>query len=86
MAITKKLKQAISIISEMDESRLDALLLLLRQPVEDFELSEEDKQIVQERITAYKTGKDKGVPALSASRRIKAKLKKNKNDFFSSSF
>jgi hypothetical protein len=74
MAITQKLKQAISIISEMDESRLDALLLLLRQPAEDFELSESDKQIVNERYEAYISGKDKGVSAVSASRRVKAKL------------
>jgi hypothetical protein len=79
MATTQKLKRAISLISEMDESHLDALLLLLERPVnDDYELSEEDKFIVNERSASYKKGKDKGVPAYAASKRIRAKLKRQK--------
>jgi hypothetical protein len=76
MKNSQKLKQAVSLISEMDETRLDALLVLLRQPVEDYELSEEDKNIVRERFEKYESGKAKTISALGASRRIKLKLKK----------
>lgn len=79
MAIAQKLKKVISIVSEMDESSLDALLLLLQKPLgEDYELSNEDILVVNERMAAYTSGKDKGVPALEASKRIKAKLKVGK--------
>lgn len=42
---------------------------------EDFQMSDEDKRIIKERLIAYENGKDKGVSALDASGRIKEKLK-----------
>lgn len=77
--LTPKMKRVISIISEMDESRLDALLLLLQQPVgDDYELSDEDKWVINERAAKYKRGEDKGTPAREVSKQVRAVLKKRK--------
>lgn len=77
--MTSKLKRIISIVSKMDEARLDALLLLLQEPVgPDFEFTEEDKWILNERAEKYDRGVDKGVPAKEVSKRIRKMLKRRK--------
>jgi hypothetical protein len=74
-----KLKKVISLVSEMDEARLDALLLLLQEPVGgDYDLTADDKWIIQERAARYDRGEDKGVPAKEATKRIRTALKKRR--------
>ncbi|HLG03793.1 MAG TPA: hypothetical protein VI731_09380 [Bacteroidia bacterium] len=74
---TTKIKRVISIISDMDEARLDALLLLLQQPVgDDYVLDDEDKMILNERMVNYEKGIEKGTPARTLTKQIRNKLKK----------
>ena len=75
----KKLERAINIVEGMDDARLDALLLILDPPAEDdYEFSQEDNTMISERFERYEKGKTKGMPALEASKRIRAKLLKRK--------
>ncbi|HTF04891.1 MAG TPA: hypothetical protein VK826_12780 [Bacteroidia bacterium] len=75
----KKQERAISIIQGMDDARLDALLLILDPPAEDdYEFSQEDNTMISERFERYEKGKTKGMPALEASKRIRAKILKKK--------
>lgn len=75
----KKLERVISIVSGLDETRLDALILILDPPAEDdYEFSQEDNTMISERFERYEKGKTKGMPALEASKRIRAKILKKK--------
>lgn len=76
--LNPKLKKVISIVSEMDEARLNALLLLLQEPLPDYDLTEDDKWTVGERTEKYKRGEDKGIPAKEASKRIRKILKRHR--------
>ena len=69
----------IELVSEMDEAHLDALLVLLQPAAqEDYELSEEDKWVINERAARYERGESKVIPAASVSRRARQALKKRK--------
>ncbi|CAN5337295.1 hypothetical protein BH09BAC5_BH09BAC5_13090 [soil metagenome] len=80
MNITQKKNQAITLISKMDETHLDALLLLLNKPLAgEYELSESEWAETERRLQEVKKGKVKTIPARSAVRRIEASLKKSRS-------
>ncbi len=80
MNITQKKNQAITLISKMDETHLDALLLLLNKPLAgEYELSEAEWSETERRLQQVKKGKVKTTPARSAARRIEVSLKKRRS-------
>ncbi|HTF04892.1 MAG TPA: hypothetical protein VK826_12785 [Bacteroidia bacterium] len=75
----KKQERAISIIQGMDDARLDALLLILDPPAEDdYEFTEEDKLIINERTARYESGEDKGIPSDKMVKELRARLRRKK--------
>ena len=77
MSLARKKKEVLTLISKMDEMHLDALLLLLRQPLNGaYELSEEDWSETERRLREVKQGKVKLKPAKESALRITAQLKK----------
>lgn len=73
----QKLDEVIAIVSEMNEAKLDALILILDPPVDDgFELSEQDKLNIDERTRRYESGEDNGISAEIVIRQLREALKK----------
>lgn len=64
-------------VDHTDEVMLKSIHALLKayESNSDYELSDEDKRIIDKRIANFSTGKDPGTPAHLASRRIRARLK-----------
>lgn len=77
MSLARKKKEVLTLISKMDETHLDALLLLLRQPLNGtYELSENDWAETERRLREVKQGKIKLKPAKESAMRIASQLKK----------
>lgn len=77
MSLAKKKKEVITLISKMDETHLDALLLLLREPLSgSFSFNSGEWAETERRYTEVKEGKAKLKPARESASRIAAELKK----------
>lgn len=77
MSLIRKKKEVMSLIARMDESHLDALLLLLREPLgENYPLSDAEWAETDKRREEASKDKSKLVPARAAVRRIESRLKK----------
>jgi len=73
-------KQVHQYIDQVDDSILEIVHRLLEREVSlsEYDLTSEDKKIIDKRIADYKSGNDKGIPASTASKNIRAKLKQGK--------
>lgn len=77
MSLSRKKKEVITLISKMDETHLDALLLLLREPLRnEYELSDEEWRETDRRKNEVKKGNVKMLPARQAVKNITVALKK----------
>lgn len=73
--LKKNIHKAIDNIN--DDAVLKAVYTLLnRVSVDDFEWTDEDIRIVEERRASYLSGQDKGISISEAKRRLKKKLGK----------
>ena len=76
---TGKIQRIMSIVEAMSDARLDALLLFLDvKPEKEYEFTEEENNLVSERIARYERGESKGMLAEEASGKIRAILQKKR--------
>ncbi|HTF02437.1 MAG TPA: hypothetical protein VK826_00365 [Bacteroidia bacterium] len=78
MTLAQKKKEVISLIGSLDESHLDALLILLRKPIGKTYVSESDWAIAAYRRKQVEEGKSKLIPARESLERMEKNLKKKK--------
>ena len=70
-------KQVHKYVDQVDENILAIVHQLLEREVSmyEYELTAADKRIIEKRVADFDSGKDKGIPAATVSRKIRAKLK-----------